>query len=324
MQKQECGKGLVFTCKWTAAKLHLLTLFQILTRTAPLKASFILVTLLIKLVYEIQPSTPSQHPASSSLRQPPQILFTAPSHDPVQPCKLLKTPTLLLHGQEKESRKSRSFWSHFLPGMTREGPPSTLQKTTTRGQLLGMLLTQGSSTDRGKKTSSSPPYPSNGITCVLQPVTADAAQTYIPARVSKATLKESHTGVHPSGNTELREAVFHLSCEMGDEHVTYFAGENSTFTRDEFGFSQRQTGEKMWQKKKHKGNKIKKCTWVLFLIHCKNTDKMSSVWLRDITTDRSCLKSLQSSYKLIKTEYNPKCRAFDHRYSHGHCGSTSG
>lgn len=224
MQKQECGKRLVFTCECTAAELHLLTLFQILTRTAPLKASSILLS---KLVYEIQPRTASQYLASSSLCQPPQILFTAPSHDPVQPCKLLKTPPLLLHGQEKDSRKSRSFWSHFFPGMAREGLPPTLQKTTTRGQLLGMLLTQGSSTGRGKNTSSSPPYPSNGITCVLQPVTADATQAYIPARVSKATLKESHAGVHPSGNMALHEAGFHLSCELGDEHVTYFVGENS-------------------------------------------------------------------------------------------------
>jgi len=87
--------------------------------------------------------------------------------------------------------------------MGRESLSPPQQRKATWRQLLGMLLTWDSSTERGKHTLSSPLYPSNRITCILQPVTANAAQAYIPASVSKAILKEPRTGVHPSGNAAL-------------------------------------------------------------------------------------------------------------------------
>lgn len=83
----------------------------------------------------------------------------------------------------------------FFPGMGRESPPPTQQMKTTWEQVLGMLLTGGSSTDRGKHTLSCPLYPSNRIICIFQPVTAGAAQAYIPVSFSKAISKRAtHRG----------------------------------------------------------------------------------------------------------------------------------
>lgn len=219
--------------EWTAIHLHThrcritpsLTLSQPLTRrTVPLKASSTPVTLfIIKPVYKIQPSTPSQHPASSSFlwkhrypRSPIQhFLMTRPSL--ASSCRLL----FFLMAKRRRAKSQDHFevsLLFFFAGMGRESHPPTQHRKPPWGQLLGMLLTRGSSTDGRKYTPSSPLYPSNGITCILQPVTASAAQAYIPASDPKAILKEPHGGVHPSGNAALDQAGLHLSCELEDKH----------------------------------------------------------------------------------------------------------
>lgn len=243
-----------------------LTLSQLLTRTVPLKASSILVTLLIiKPVYikynqallpNIQP-LPAFH-KNTDILDPLYSTFSWPGPTPQAPADSSTTKRWRAKSQD-HFEVSLFFCSS---GMGRESPPPSQQRKTTWGQLLGMLLTQDNTTDRGKDALTSSLYPSNGINSILQPVTAGAAQAYIPARVSKAILKEPYTGIHPNGNAALDRAGLHLSCELGDEHetdlccptvcpVTYPAGENSTqpsFLMN-LDFHKENQMKNMWQKK---------------------------------------------------------------------------
>lgn len=160
-------------------------------------------TTYIKPGYKIQPTTPSQHPASSSFpqkhqhpRSPAQYpLMTWPS----LVSSILQAPSSPWprEGQQNARMILKSVFS--FPSIVWIGKVLLLSRgRTTWEQLLGTLLTQGRSTGRGKHTLSSPLYPSNGITCILQPVTDNTAQTDFPASVSKTTLKEPHAGVYPS------------------------------------------------------------------------------------------------------------------------------
>lgn len=144
--------------------------------------------------------------------------------------------------------------------------PLSTGRLLTWEQLLGILLTQGSSTDRGQHTLSSPLYSSNRVTCILMHL---IRQDYI-----LAVNWEMSTG---------REAC--AVQQYGLSHTLWVKTQPSFLINLDF----HKELEKMWQEKKGKWTNN---VHLSSLICTVNTAKLSSASLPDINIDQSCPRSL--------------------------------